>query len=156
MSENISKFIGYVKNLIKNLQRIYPPQQLKIYSQTYPQEYLDVCFRFNNCGECAKCYRTLVTLDVLGKVDGFRKIFDVDKFLEKRDFAYAWLLKAKDGDKMDDNAVFATEIYNYALDHGFKIPDRAYLIYKKRKRSSTPWGRLKTKIKKSIINEKNY
>ena len=28
-----------IKNLIKNLQRIYPPQQLKIYSQTYPQEY---------------------------------------------------------------------------------------------------------------------
>ena len=28
-----------IKNLIKNLERIYPPQQLKIYSQTYPQEY---------------------------------------------------------------------------------------------------------------------
>ena len=28
-----------IKNLIKNLQIIYPPQQLKIYSQTYPQEY---------------------------------------------------------------------------------------------------------------------
>ena len=28
-----------VKNFIKNLQLIYPPQQLKIYSQRYPQEY---------------------------------------------------------------------------------------------------------------------
>ena len=28
-----------VKNFIKNLQNIYPPQQLKIYAQRYPQEY---------------------------------------------------------------------------------------------------------------------
>ena len=28
-----------VKNFIKNLQNIYPPQQLKVYAQTYPQEY---------------------------------------------------------------------------------------------------------------------
>ena len=28
-----------VKNFIKNLQSIYPPQQLKIYAQRYPQEY---------------------------------------------------------------------------------------------------------------------
>ena len=28
-----------IKNFIKNLQLIYPPQQLKIYSQRYPQEY---------------------------------------------------------------------------------------------------------------------
>ena len=28
-----------VKNFIKNLQLIYPPQQLKIYAQRYPQEY---------------------------------------------------------------------------------------------------------------------
>ena len=28
-----------VKNFIKNLQLIYPPQELKIYSQRYPQEY---------------------------------------------------------------------------------------------------------------------
>ena len=28
-----------VKNFIKNLQNIYPPQELKVYAQTYPQEY---------------------------------------------------------------------------------------------------------------------
>ena len=28
-----------VKNFIKNLQNIYPPQELKIYAQRYPQEY---------------------------------------------------------------------------------------------------------------------
>ena len=28
------------------------------------QEYLDVCFNFRSCGHCAKCYRTLITLDV--------------------------------------------------------------------------------------------
>ena len=28
-----------IKNFIKNLQNIYPPQELKFYAQTYPQEY---------------------------------------------------------------------------------------------------------------------
>lgn len=93
------------------------------------QDYLDVCFRFNSCGECSKCYRTLITLDLLGKVDGYHKVFDVNKFKRERNKAYAWLLQTKNGDMKDDNVVFAVDIYDYAKKHCISIPKVAY-VYK--------------------------
>lgn len=96
------------------------------------QRYLDVCFRFNSCGECSKCYRTLLTLDIIGKVDLFKNVFDVRKFMQERDKAYAWLLKTKDGKMSDDNVVFAVDIYNYAMAQGIEIPQSAYELYFKK------------------------
>ena len=43
-------------------------------------KFLDVCFCFNNCGKCSKCRRTLVTLDILGKVDNFKESFNIEDF----------------------------------------------------------------------------
>lgn len=96
-------------------------------------KYLDVCFNFHNCGTCAKCYRTLVTLDVLGKLDSFSQVFDIKKYKENRNKALAWLLEAKNGDKLDDNAVFARDIYHLILMEDFKIPNEAFAIYYKKK-----------------------
>lgn len=45
------------------------------------QKHLNVCWReIYNCGECPKCIRTLMELYVLGKVDLFKDVFDVDAF----------------------------------------------------------------------------
>lgn len=110
------------------------------------QRYLDVCFRFMNCGTCSKCCRTLVTLDVLGKVDLFEKAFDVKKFKENRDKAYAWLLWEKDGDPSDDDAVYAIEIYDYMMRNKIPVPHGAMDLYLARKRRQTLGGRIINKL----------
>lgn len=85
-------------------------------------KHLDVCFNFKNCGHCAKCYRTLLTLDLLGKVDQFNQVFNIDEYKGNRKAAYSWLLYTKEGDAKDDNAVFARDIYMLVLDNKVKIP----------------------------------
>lgn len=112
------------------------------------QMYLDVCFRFNSCGTCAKCYRTLVTLDVIGKLDNFKSVFDVEKFRQNRVDAYAWLLRTKDGNINDDNVVFAIDIFNYAMSHNFEIPREAFGKYYEWKNRNTIFGKLKSSVKK--------
>ena len=94
------------------------------------QKYLDVCFCFNNCGKCSKCRRTLLTLDLLGRVQEFRQIFDVEAFEKDRVQAYADLLRAKDGDALDDNAVFARELYAIAMEKNM-IPQESVKLYRR-------------------------
>ena len=110
------------------------------------QKYLDVCFCFNSCGKCSKCIRTLVTLDIIGKVDQFREIFDVDDFKKHKVEAYFEILKAKDGDAKEDNAVFAKDLYRMATSKGL-IPQKSIEMYEKYLK------KLKvTKLKNSIKN----
>ena len=103
------------------------------------QKYLDVCFCFNNCGKCSKCRRTLLTLDLLGKVQEFGQIFDVDAFEKDKVQAYSDLLWAKDGDALDDNAVFARELYAIAMEKNM-IPQESVKLYRRRI--------IRTKVKK--------
>ena len=46
--------------------------------------YLNVCCSHDtldtNCSVCDKCCRTLLTLEILGKVEAFRSAFDIDKY----------------------------------------------------------------------------
>ena len=46
--------------------------------------YLNVCGNHDtldtNCSICPKCCRTLLTLELIGKADAFRAVFDVDKY----------------------------------------------------------------------------
>lgn len=107
------------------------------------QKYLDVCFAFNSCGKCTKCVRTLVTLDIIGKVDRFSEIFDIKRFKEHRAEAYYELLKTKDGDEKEDNAVFAKDLYRMSLEKGL-IPKESFAMYKKYKTKNSIKKILKT------------
>lgn len=92
------------------------------------QSYLDVCFCFNNCGDCSKCIRTLVTLDIIGKLDSFSKVFDIERFKHNRAYAYHQILKLKDEDIKNDDSIFAKDLYRLALLNK-KIPRAAYVRY---------------------------
>jgi hypothetical protein len=50
--------------------------------------YLDVCVnaveRAENCSQCWKCARTLLTLEILGKHRLYNKVFDLEKFYQIR------------------------------------------------------------------------
>ncbi len=47
-------------------------------------KYLNVCCNYDtldtNCSICNKCCRTLLTLELLGKLDNFHQVFDIDKY----------------------------------------------------------------------------
>lgn len=58
---------------------------------------LDAYKNSRNCGRCAKCSRTMAELEVLGKLDEFRKVFDVDAFRNEEGYHWGYiLLKSKD------------------------------------------------------------
>ena len=71
-----------------------------------------------------------MTLDIIGKVDQFREIFDVDDFKKHKVEAYYKILKTKDGDAKEDNAVFAKDLYRMAMGKGI-IPKASMDMYEK-------------------------
>lgn len=59
------------------------------------QKYLQVCVSGTgkNCGHCFKCKRTLLTLDALGALDKFRKVFDIDAYKQSRNSYLRYLYR---------------------------------------------------------------
>jgi hypothetical protein len=69
-----------------------------------------------NCSQCWKCYRTMVTLDALGKLDSFSAIFDVAHFRKNVDSALATLRhRGNKGSKID---LAAVELYEASANKG--------------------------------------
>lgn len=52
------------------------------------QKYLDVCFDLEskdcNCGECFGCWKTMIPLDFMGKLEYFSARFDLSKYYRNR------------------------------------------------------------------------
>ena len=94
------------------------------------KRYLDVCFCFNNCGCCSKCYRTLITLDLLDSVDEFSECFDVEEYKKNRLKAYNWLTRTSSRltkqKRKEDDTLFADEILEKAIEKG-TVPLKCWL-----------------------------
>jgi hypothetical protein len=103
-------------------------------SDQLSHKFLDVCFRFNNCGECSKCLRTLVTLDIMGALDMYSEVFDIKKYKSNRTDAFLWLLQMKD--KEGDDAIHAQIVYDFAIRSRFAFPKESIAKYKKQKRKN--------------------
>ncbi len=86
------------------------------------QRFLDTCWNFEACGTCDKCYRTLITLDLLNNVDKYRETLNVDYFNRYKDYAYGWLINAKNSSSM------TKEIFQMAKAEK-RISFKSYLIY---------------------------
>lgn len=68
------------------------------------RRYLHVCVRKTfNCGTCTKCRRTLLTLDLLDKLDDFSAVFDIKYYKENKKEYYEWLCcQHYHGDEMNE------------------------------------------------------
>ena len=78
------------------------------------RRYLHVCeIRDDNCGLCGKCMRTQCTLDLLGKLDNFSKVFDVSAFRRHRSWNHTWIVANR------DETHFGAEIYALAMKTGY-------------------------------------
>lgn len=65
----------------------------------YPiaQKFLHPCiYTGHNCGHCDKCIRTETALYSIGKLDGFKAVFDVEEFNEKKKWYLIHLLSLKE------------------------------------------------------------
>ncbi len=84
---------------------------------------LDVCVAVkdndNNCSICWKCKRTLLTLDIVGNVDKYGKVFDLGLYSKIRlDFIAEVILS---------NDYFLKEIKAYAKNMGYQFPFLSYI-----------------------------
>ncbi|KKH72632.1 hypothetical protein DU78_01840, partial [Methanosarcina mazei] len=85
-------------------------------------KYLNVCVAAEtNCSKCNKCQRTLVTLDLLGKLNLYNKVFNLSNYQMHRSKYFGLVLSGRKNDLMKQ------EIYDSIKRDHFPIPFGAYL-----------------------------
>lgn len=99
---------------------------IKVADYAPARRYLNVCVdhwgdnvKAENCSHCFKCTRTMKALDVIGKLDDFAAVFDVQWYRTNK--KKLWL-KYMAGD--EDNDPFKKGIIEYAKATGFDLPTK--------------------------------
>lgn len=80
---------------------------------------LDICTNYErnyekNCSYCRKCLRTLLTLELLGKLDNYRQVFDMQTYKKHRNGYIEWLIHS--------HADYESEIKQLAQAQGIIFP----------------------------------
>lgn len=97
---------------------------------------LDVCFKPSadrNCGTCAKCLRTALTLDLADLLDLYRNVFDLAAYRARR--------PSYSADVIREANPFAREIVRFARDLGRALPLQNPLWYR-------VWGRARSQARR--------
>ena len=126
-TESTSIFVSALK-----YSRIGRTELISEFSETY--EHLDVCTHPYkegrdkiNCSECYKCQRTMLTLDLLGKLEFYSEVFNLYKFRKNKKEYIGWLLSKKKKLTLDRELIslikemnqIDSQIYFYMLKHIF-------------------------------------
>lgn len=63
----------------------------------FPETYdsLNVCVRdeWKNCSDCEKCIRTITALESIGKINNYKKVFDLEKYYKNKNKNHRLMLK---------------------------------------------------------------
>lgn len=94
----------------------------KIVDWDIAKKYLNVCNRYtadgSNCGACDKCLMTLLPLEIMGKLDDYAGVFDVEEYRTKaKDYKRQCVEKY-------GKAPFSTENIDFAKESNFIIGNR--------------------------------
>lgn len=91
----------------------------------YVRRFLNVCsYETENCGRCSKCIRTLLTLDILGKIDLFREAFKDLCYYKRNKWRFlALVLEAKPSD------YFMYELKQYMKNNKMKFKISTYIFH---------------------------
>lgn len=85
-------------------------------------KYLNVCVAAEkNCSRCRKCQRTLVTLDVLGKLDLYDRVFNLNDYQMHRSKYFGLVMGGWKND------LYMKEIHDTIKQNNFHVPFGAYL-----------------------------
>ena len=90
------------------------------------QKHLNVCFSTApNCTVCPKCLRTLMTLEIIGKLNGFSQVFDLNVYSRLRFHNHCTQVALYKKD------LFSRENVDFARARGMKLPPAwfAHLYY---------------------------
>ncbi len=80
-----------------------------------------------NCSKCWKCSRTMLNLDVLGRLDEFSEVFDIEYYRRnKRDVVMTVLYRAQEGKPME------RELISLLRERGFDLEISELQLLKKR------------------------
>ncbi len=90
------------------------------------KEWLNVCnsdkTMEKNCSICWKCRGTITDLEILGKLDNFRSVFDVDLYREKyksRDIAEIIYSPT------EEESIYLNSSRRYAIEHGIDLKSQS-------------------------------
>lgn len=120
----------HISGLIE--ERIEKTKTISRYEITYDN--LTVCLitpdnkkinstnKIKNCSKCEKCVRTMVTLDILGKLEKYQGVFDLNIYIKNKNKYLAELLYKK----YRSNDVYENEIFKEAKEQNYHIPAIAY------------------------------
>ncbi len=97
----------------------------KLADDSLASRHLDVCFNFmeKNCGECYGCLKTMAVLDLLGKLDKFGGVFDLEKYYADR---YKYIKILADGTHRPELASLReswADMVKYAKSHSGELCD---------------------------------
>lgn len=146
-------------------QEVTRMEKVKFISD-YPMTYnwLNVCVRTDdNCGECIKCVRTQAELDSIGKLENYKKVFDIEKFKKKKIKFFSEII-AEARNKKGCDAMYFKEIIDNYKNNNNPMPIMAHLLsylpikkkiknFLKAHLSVEKVNKLKDKIKPDRIND---
>ena len=99
----------------KAMTRLEKTEYILDFEQSYDN--LLVCYMGgHNCGKCGKCIRTMITLDMLGKLELYKNSFDVEYYKKNKPIILSRIYAKKHFDP------FMKELHKYAKSTGYKIP----------------------------------
>jgi hypothetical protein len=102
-----------------------------------------------NCSRCDKCKRTLLALDVMGKLSLFENIFDIPYWESAKDKYIARVIFKK-----DDNS-FYKDLYNLMKEENYPISSQAKMELRRLQIQNTYIWKLYYQIKKTIKKRLN-
>lgn len=120
------------------MTRVEKTEYISLHPITY--KYLDVCWaaqmkyggdrnptlfeekRKKNCGRCIKCMRTLLAFDILGKIDDYRDIFDLEEYYKRKKSFICYVARKK------DSSVFCRELVDLIRTTNYPIPFKAKIL----------------------------
>ena len=85
-----------------------------------------------NCSECFKCVRTLLTIDLLGKLSQFGRLFNLEKYRKQKDALILQMYQKKNHDH------FQQEIFNLFLETKVEFTPNQLRLIKKWERQQLP------------------
>ena len=96
------------------------------------KKYLNVCVSWkpehrdaSNCGHCPKCLRTLLPLEILGKLDDYSKLFNMEQY---KKISYKYKLRCLQNYGKEP---FETENVDFARENNFPMPTLPKPVVKK-------------------------
>lgn len=96
-----------------------------------------------NCSRCDKCLRTLLAIDIFGKLDKYTSIFDIEYYKQVKEKYIAKVIYQRKGN------AFYEDLFHLMKDKKYKIPTKSIiLVFLYKTKLMSIYSRLKRILKK--------